>query len=91
MHPSFLQVSWFLDGHRLTPDSRHLIEEHDTLAVLRLRDIGVRDLGNYSCQAENSQGRARDHVELSGEEKSQTEMGNCLSFLPMEQLIVYSI
>ena len=27
----------------------------------------IRDMGNYSCQAENSQGRARDHIELSGE------------------------
>ncbi len=42
------------------------MEEHGTLAVLRLRDLSVRELGNYSCQAENNQGRARDHIELSG-------------------------
>ncbi len=51
------------------PDLRHNFEEHDTLAALRLRDIQVRDMGNYSCQAENSVGRARDYIELSGKVK----------------------
>ncbi len=62
-----LQVTWYLESHRILPDSRHLMEEHGTLAVLRLRDLSVRELGNYSCQAENNQGRARDHIELSGD------------------------
>ncbi len=67
-------MTWYLDGHRILPDARHLMEEHGTLAVLRLRDLSVRELGNYSCQAENNQGRARDHIELSG---------NAVFFLPM--------
>ncbi len=29
-------------------------------------EIFFKDLGNYSCQAENTQGVARDHIELSG-------------------------
>jgi hypothetical protein len=45
------------------------VEEHDTLAVLRLRDLTVKDLGNYSCHAKNSQGEAKDHIELSGGER----------------------
>jgi len=64
------QVTWYLDGHRVMPDGRHEAEEHGTLAVLRLRELSVRELGNYSCQAENSQGVARDHIELSGESAS---------------------
>ena len=63
------QVTWYLDGQRILPDLRHNFEEHDTLAALRLRDIQVRDMGNYSCQAENSVGRARDYIELSGKVK----------------------
>ena len=62
----YFQISWFLEGQRILPDSRHLLEEHDTLAALRLRDISLGDLGNYSCLAENNQGRAKDNVELSG-------------------------
>ena len=34
--------------------------------MLRVRSIDILDLGNYSCQAENSQGISRDHIELSG-------------------------
>ena len=65
-----MQITWYLDGQRVLADSRHQLEEHDTLAALRLRELQIRDMGNYSCQAENSQGRARDHIELSGEYQS---------------------
>ena len=34
--------------------------------MLRLKEITINDLGNYTCEAENSQGLARDHIELSG-------------------------
>ena len=34
--------------------------------MLRLKQITINDLGNYTCEAENSQGLARDHIELSG-------------------------
>jgi len=34
--------------------------------MLRIVDMDVKDLGNYSCQADNSQGVARDHIEVSG-------------------------
>ena len=34
--------------------------------MLRIKNIVSQDLGNYSCQAENSQGISRDHIELTG-------------------------
>jgi len=34
--------------------------------MLRIKNIASQDLGNYSCQAENSQGISRDHIELTG-------------------------
>ena len=37
--------------------------------MLRLKEITINDLGNYTCEAENSQGLARDHIELSGIKK----------------------
>ena len=46
-------------------------EEHDTLVMLRLKEITIVDLGNYTCEAENSQGVARDHIELSGNKISK--------------------
>ncbi|CAB4068956.1 unnamed protein product [Lepeophtheirus salmonis] len=60
-------ITWFLDGRRINSDSKHRTEEHDTLAVLRIRFINPNmDFGNYSCQAENIYGTAKDHIELSG-------------------------
>ena len=41
-------------------------EEHDSLVMLTLKEITIIDLGNYTCEAENSQAVARDHIELSG-------------------------
>ena len=43
-----------------------MAEEHGSLVMLRLRNIDISDLGNYSCEAENVQGVARDYIELSG-------------------------
>ena len=40
--------------------------------MLRLKQITINDLGNYTCEAENSQGLARDHIELSGNVYRQT-------------------
>ena len=47
-------------------DARHVIEGHGSLVMLRIKNIASQDLGNYSCQAENSQGISRDHIELTG-------------------------
>ena len=46
--------------------------------MLRLKEITINDLGNYTCEAENSQGLARDHIELSGIKKNQEEKQNSL-------------
>ena len=50
----------------VNPDARHVIEGHGSLVMLRIKNIASQDLGNYSCQAENSQGISRDHIELTG-------------------------
>ena len=50
---------------------RHFVEGHGSLVMLRIKNIDILDLGNYSCQAENSQGISRDHIELSGKNDYQ--------------------
>ena len=62
----FSKVTWYKDGRRVYLDHNHVAERHDTLVMLRLREITITDLGNYTCEAENTQGTARDHIELSG-------------------------
>jgi len=65
-------VTWYKDGRRVFLDQNHVSEEHDTLVMLRLKEITIIDLGNYTCEAENSQGVARDHIELSGKPSMAT-------------------
>ena len=62
----YLQVTWYREGVLVTSDARHVIEGHGSLVMLRIQSIASQDLGNYSCQAENSQGISRDHIELTG-------------------------
>ena len=61
-----LQVTWYKDGRGVHFDKTHISEQHGSLFMLRLKEITINDLGNYTCEAENSQGLARDHIELSG-------------------------
>ena len=62
----FSKVSWYKDGRAVHYDKTHLADQHGSLFMLRLKEITINDLGNYTCEAENSQGLARDHIELSG-------------------------
>ena len=59
-------MTWYLEGRPVKLDARHVVEGHGSLVMLRIKSIDILDLGNYSCQAENSQGISRDHIELSG-------------------------
>ena len=67
------QVSWYKDGLKVHPTERHSPEGHGTLVMLRIRRVQAKDFGNYSCQAENSQGVSRDHIELTGKLKVKFE------------------
>ena len=65
-YADIFQVTWYLEGRPVKLDMRHFVEGHGSLVMLRIKNIDILDLGNYSCQAENSQGISRDHIELSG-------------------------
>jgi len=65
-------VSWYKDGRAVHYDKTHLADQHGSLFMLRLKEITINDLGNYTCEAENSQGLARDHIELSGKPEMAT-------------------
>ena len=69
----FSKVSWYKDGRAVHYDKTHLADQHGSLFMLRLKEITINDLGNYTCEAENSQGLARDHIELSGIKKIRKE------------------
>lgn len=46
---------------------RRIIDSRGSKHTLTIRNVQVSDFGNYSCVAENSLGRAKKYMELSGE------------------------
>ena len=70
-------------------DHNHVAERHDTLVMLRLREITITDLGNYTCEAENTQGTARDHIELSGNFSKSQNSQKLQKFTKSEKKILF--
>lgn len=50
----------------LDPNEYRLMEKFGIRHTLVLRRVAEDDFGNYSCSAENSLGKSRAFIELSG-------------------------
>ena len=50
----------------LDPNEYRFMEQFGIRHTLVLRKVQKEDFGNYSCRAENSLGRSRAFIELSG-------------------------
>jgi Immunoglobulin I-set domain len=61
-----LQVQWYHDNFMLDPNDRRTMVTMGTKHTLSIRNVQSEDFGNYSCIADNSLGRARKYMELSG-------------------------
>lgn len=62
----FFQVKWFKDTMVLDPTNVRLMTKYGDRYVLTLPISKPSDFGNYSCLAENSLGKHRGIVEVSG-------------------------
>jgi hypothetical protein len=60
------QVKWYRDTMLLDPNEYRLMEKFGIRHTLVLRRVAEDDFGNYSCSAENSLGKSRAFIELSG-------------------------
>ena len=64
----FLQVKWYRDTMLLDANENRLMEQYGFRHSMVIRSAAKTDFGNYSCSAENSLGRSRAFIEVSGEQ-----------------------
>uniref|UniRef100_A0A0K2SXN7 Ig-like domain-containing protein n=1 Tax=Lepeophtheirus salmonis TaxID=72036 RepID=A0A0K2SXN7_LEPSM len=60
------EVKWYKDTMLLDPTNNRHMETFGNKHVLILRNVRETDFGNYSCMADNSLGRQRGSIEVSG-------------------------
>ncbi|KAI8043994.1 hypothetical protein M5D96_000142 [Drosophila gunungcola] len=61
-----LQVSWYQNSFPIQSTDRRVMNTRANRHTLSIRHIQQEDFGNYSCVADNSLGRSRKYMELSG-------------------------
>lgn len=59
-------VSWFQNSFPLQPTDRRAMSSRGNRHTLNIRHVQQDDFGNYSCVADNSLGRSKKYMELSG-------------------------
>jgi len=59
-------VKWYKDTMLLDPTNNRHMEVYGNRHVLTLKSVKETDFGNYSCMADNSLGRERGSIEVSG-------------------------
>lgn len=57
---------WYQDSFNLEPTERRTMETRGNKHTLTIKNVQGADFGNYSCVAENSLGRTKKYMELSG-------------------------
>lgn len=53
-----MTVSWFKEGKEIKSGQKYLIELKESTASLKIMHLETADAGAYSCQANNSAGKA---------------------------------
>ncbi|XP_055923585.1 neurotrimin [Eupeodes corollae] len=59
-------VSWYQNSFPIQTTDRRIMSSRGNRHTLTVRHIQQEDFGNYSCVADNSLGRSRKYMELSG-------------------------
>ncbi|XP_046675364.1 limbic system-associated membrane protein-like isoform X2 [Homalodisca vitripennis] len=66
------EVLWFRDTLRLDSTERRIMEVRGSRHTLLIRKVQSSDFGNYTCQADNQIGKAKQSLELSGKPNPAT-------------------
>eukprot|EP00093_Oithona_nana_P010757 10757.XXX_265016_286838_1 [CDS] Oithona nana genome sequencing. len=99
-------VKWYKDTMLLDPTDNRQMRTFGNKHELTLKNVRETDFGNYSCMADNSLGRERGSIEVSGRPHASKIVSNSLgsfkdqynltwtvnSFLPIEEYrILYRV
>ncbi|XP_026470205.1 myosin light chain kinase, smooth muscle-like, partial [Ctenocephalides felis] len=60
------EITWYQDSFPIQQSDRKLMDFRGEKHSLIIKNVQVGDFGNYSCIADNSLGRAKKYIELSG-------------------------
>ncbi len=63
---SIFQISWYRLQKKLHENDRQLFQSKPGSLRLSIRNVKTEDFGNYSCKAENTLGKARAYISISG-------------------------
>ncbi|XP_059482890.1 lachesin isoform X2 [Neocloeon triangulifer] len=72
-------VNWHHESFSLQENDRRHMETHGIKHTLSIRQVQQSDFGNYSCVADNSLGRAKKYMELSGRPSPVTFLSEAYS------------
>ena len=61
-------MKWYKDTMLLEPTNHRRMASFGNRHVLTLANVRETDFGNYSCVADNSLGKERGHVDVSGKQ-----------------------
>ncbi|KAH9489600.1 hypothetical protein Btru_036498 [Bulinus truncatus] len=60
------EITWFKDGHKVVPSTKfELINFHDDIFSLLIKEVSTLDSGCYTCQAKNEYGEAKSEALLN--------------------------
>uniref|UniRef100_A0A182PU35 Ig-like domain-containing protein n=1 Tax=Anopheles epiroticus TaxID=199890 RepID=A0A182PU35_9DIPT len=62
----YVPVSWNQNSFPLQPTDRRTMSSRGNRHTLTIRHVQQEDFGNYSCVADNSLGRSKKYMEVSG-------------------------